>query len=146
MNKKITKYTSAAILITFVTGSLYVAGLMGVSTISNKLSPKINSQTQLEEVVEREKKKLDPLNKFNISAKLSPRKVAVSRSLRNGKYEIEIDENYATESRVKHELYHIIDGHCDDVYMIKSKLGRNLKYLFWYEPQAVIYQSTGLKP
>lgn len=45
----------------------------------------------------------------------------------------------AKESTLRHELYHIAGGHCDNEYNL-------LKYYFIQEPKATIYQITGLKP
>lgn len=131
--------------IVFAAGCLYFAGLIGTEFVSNNLSPKINSQIELEQLVERERKKINPNNNCVVFPILSSENEARSYRMFNGWYVIDIGGKMAHESSLRHELYHILDGHCDDVLKSKSNFQRELRYLFIYESQAAIYESTGLK-
>lgn len=112
-------------------GSLY-----GASAIAYESSPKIQSQTRLENLIEEEKKKLK-CNK-DIKAELFGSLTPYSAKKGNGAYEIKLNGKLATESILKHELYHICDGHVDSGYS-------RLKFYFWHEPQAILYETMGLE-
>ena len=142
----VAKYGKKAISTFLVANTIYFGSLIGSGIVANVVSPKITSQTQLEQLVERERKKIDPKNNYNISANLLSEDRATSRKLDNGDYQIEIGGFFANETTLRHELYHILDNHFQDAEELKSSFRVGLKYLFCYEPQARIYQVTGLKP
>ncbi|MFH1637098.1 MAG: hypothetical protein ABIB71_01600 [Candidatus Woesearchaeota archaeon] len=52
-------------------------------------------------------------------------------------YLLEVGGAFSTRQTLKHELYHICDGHTENHSL--------LKYLLLDEPQAEIYAATGLK-
>ena len=117
--------------------SLYVLGLQGTQRISRINSPKIRSQSQLEEQLLRERERLGMNGKIVINTKIGNN--SYTTKIRDNEYELNLKKN-ASLSTLRHELYHIYDGHCDTKHLTK------LPYLFWYEPQATIYEATGLKP
>ena len=131
------RYGIRAISTLLVLGSIqFSAGI-----IANVKSPKINSQAQLEQLVEIERKKIDPQNNYNISATLFYRDKAKSIKAKEGDYQIGIGGFFANETTLRHELYHILDGHCE----MNPGFQQKLKYWFLDEPKARIYQITGLK-
>ena len=135
--------------------SLPVGILSGSAFIQDKFSPRIQTQEQLEQYVKRERRKIDPLNSCPIIAELIPESRGRSDKLDLGTYGVKIGGSYATEAIVRHELYHILGGHIDAAnidaakYEVLPRLPAKAlgftKYLFWYEPKALIYQTTGLK-
>ncbi len=145
---KIAKNTAMAV-------GIYTGILLMAQGISQELmSPRINNQNQLEQILNRERKRAGINDNIIIDAKLSYDKEEGSYSQRyyKGSYRIVLSpdrfspkgSNLAT---LRHELYHIADGHCDDPKRFNySKFQKELIYLFIHEPQATIYQITGLKP
>jgi len=123
----------------------YLNLLAGVNEISVLNQKKINSVSQLEQLAKIERKKINSKNKSKIIYKLTSEDEGYSEKSSEDKYKIVLGGKYANESMLKHELYHILDGHFKDTERLNSGLQTELKYLFWYEPQAVIYATTGLK-
>lgn len=72
--------------------------------------------------------------------------ISQARKLSNGEYEIVLSPRGSNLSKLRHEFYHVADGHCYKSGKGNSGLNNTLTYLFWYEPQARIYQTKGLKP
>jgi len=137
-----------AISYPLIAGFLYFGGMFSVQTICNFTSSKIHTQAQLENLLEIERRKIDQKNGSKIYAKLSPYDIGRSLKFHNGEYGIQIGGNNATLSTLRHELYHILDGHLEGT-ALSSKIGfqkeiRDLKYYFWDEPKATAYQVTGL--
>ncbi len=128
---------------TLSAGVIYFAGMIGTQSIANFTSPKIQSQTQLEQLLNQERKKIEPNNEFKIRATLTVHDNACSKKIKDNEYEIEMGSSFANETTLRHELYHILDGHFENI--PKSGLNKWITYLFWVEPQATIYQATGLK-
>lgn len=143
--KKIRNRARKTILGVGLTGSLYLAGIVVPQKISMNGSPNITTQSQLEELIKQERVKIDPENKSIIYSKLVEEDKGISRKLSDGKYSIFLGGIGANESTLRHELYHILDGHCEDGLEDGSNLKKFVKYLFHDELQATIYQSTGLK-
>lgn len=138
---KITKYTAYGLW-------LYcMLGLAAPQYIVDSRSPIIPTQSKLEQLVEQERKKIDPSNNSVIRARLEPESnLSSSKKLDDGTYDIILGSTGANIATLQHELYHILDGHCDAIKETSSGTARIIKYLFWHEPQATIYQVTGLKP
>jgi len=140
------KLAKKLLLTSSLVGGIYITGIVGIQYIANLVSPRIQSQSQLERLLGQEWDKFDTSRKYNISVKLVKEDTGRSRKLYNGDYEVKIGGDLANESTLRHELYHVFDGHCDDIHNVSPGLPRKFKYLFWYEPQATIYQVTGWKP
>lgn len=122
----------------------YVTALCGLSYFSHIGKEKITSQEKLEQIIEIERKRIDPNNNFIISGGLVSKNQARSDIVRTNEYKITLGGHGADVSGVRHELYHILDGHFKNIK--PGEVNRNLfKYLFYFEPQAVIYESMGIK-
>ncbi len=124
--------------IALIVSGTYCCSLLCLELPSVILSQGIESQSQLEELLAKEKKKLN-CDK-NIKAKLTfDYNNPISIKNEDGSYEIFLSEFGHNVSTLRHELYHIADGHLDNP-------NRNwISYFFWYEPQAALYESFGLK-
>ncbi len=121
---------------------IYLLALMFLNYKQNK-SPKLTI-TKAKKLIKDEMKKLNLQNK-NISWEFTE-KCGSCTELKNGKYHINFGEN-AVENTVKHELYHIYRGDCDNhgegVYnWIRIKL---ILYPFLFEFRAKLYASYGKK-
>ncbi|MFH1637401.1 MAG: hypothetical protein ABIB71_03180 [Candidatus Woesearchaeota archaeon] len=115
---------------------------LGLSFCSNIINDPIKSEEHLIEIVETEKKKLGLENK-DIEVDYSPN--WKNYTTKDGsKYKVTIDRIGADEGDVKHELYHVKKGHVEKV-MGMSALEANIKYCLVYEPQAIMYELTGLE-
>ncbi len=113
-------------------------------------SERINSQSELDEIIDSERKKIDPSSSVRIVGKInlsdcSPPfnrldSIAFSERLPNGTYAICLGKRGRNKSAVRHELYHILDGHFESgsSWFVKSFL-----YFTLNEPKAIIYQLTG---
>ena len=60
-------------------------------------------------------------------------------------YLVQLNEELANECSLRHEMYHIADGHLIEKRNIKNPLVKNIAYWYWYEPKAVAYSAYGLK-
>jgi len=134
--------------------TIYTALMMGTQFVSSALSNKIESQQQLERLLREKRKEIAPNNSAVIDAELSDDPDIPSYSYKNGdgSYGIVLSKHWHNESTLEHELYHILDGHLDGSrrtrngrFVTQDGLPGFLKYFFWYEPQATIYEATGLK-
>lgn len=103
------------------------------------ISKKIQSQAELETIVNEETTKLG-LDPSKINANLFGGFNGLSGVRRNGeKYDLFLNNDFAsTRSTVRHELYHILKGDCD-------KKFNWAYYLFIAEPRATLYGSLKLK-
>ena len=135
---RILKYGKKAIYTLVLAQMIYLWGfLMGTSSLSTLFSQKIKNQSGLELILQRERKKLDIPDKIYINVNWGA-KSAKARKIGENEYEIDLKKEYQNVSILKHELYHIKDGHLDH----KTSL---IRYLFYEEPQATLYQVTGIK-
>ena len=117
-----------------------------LSTYSQFNSERITTQQQLEELLAEERKLLDNGREdVAVQARLFDETVGVAwRSPQDGVYRIKIGGFMAKRSILRHELYHVFDGHCDD-FIGASKTFIRLKSFFVHEPQATAYQVFGIK-
>jgi len=107
-------------------------------------SPKIHTQTQLEDVLNKKRNELGIDPSVDIEARLMPFTYRADfEIISDNKYRMAMGGFYAKEAAVDHESYHIFDGHTSDR---NNRSGLNFfRYLFWEEPQAALYQITGIK-
>jgi hypothetical protein len=143
--KKSLRYTKNALRGAVIAGTVYFFSLVLGEAYNNILSKPIRDQMDLESKLIQERKKLGYKIKENevIRARKAHDKELTQVKKNIIGYEIILSENYFTEAGLKHELYHIADGHLEkrtDGFLAKAR------YFFWNEPQAAIYQITGLKP
>ena len=146
--------------ITLLCGTAYCALLVGTVSIANRLSERIDTQEQLERIVKEEKGAF--IERTSSKSVIIPQLVSgtagYSRSSEQG-HILCIGGEYATRSIVRHELYDIYDGHCCSINEICTEfstedgelgtigsLVKNAAYYLWWEPQAIIYQTTGIQP
>ena len=113
---------------------------MGAQGISELTSPKINNQINLKKILEKEKKQAGIKEDKIIYVTISKNEKEVSQAIKisEKEYEIFLFNDGRNLGTLRHELYHIADGHCDKPY-------NSLKYFFIQEPKATIYQLTGIK-
>lgn len=140
--RKILKYAGKTAGSVFITTSLYLSALYQTQTISMITSPKINSQSHLEQILEGEKKRAGIKSNVNVRVKLVDKTKAESWITFGEDYglvhEIILGGECQRLSVLRHELYHVADGHLESYDWFT--------YTFWEEPKATIYQITGLKP
>ena len=150
--KKAIKYSKKATQIFLIANCIHICGfILGLNNISNKLGKSINNESELEERLQEEKTKLNFDNSIRISAYLSKddEDYAGSQKIGYNKYRITLSPKYHTVATLRHELYHIYDGHCDNLGKAScsnaERLKKVIKSLYLYEPKAIIYDLTGLK-
>jgi len=141
----INKFTERLLLGTIIIFSpLIFSSLLGVLFKGEKIKDKAHLETLLEQ----EKKNLGIENK-NIHAYFCDTiEDSLSKKINKNSYEILLSNNQRKLGILKHELYHIADGHCDENYKLLNegrKLENTLRYLFVNEPKALIYGATGIK-
>lgn len=127
--------------------AVYAVALLWGQFFVGITSPKINSVSQIEKIIEEEKKKLDIKPVLGIIVKLTEsEKGEATPNCINWKeqYVITIGGSFQNESVLRHELYHIFDGHLGKC--PEKKQFTYPYYFFWAEPRATFYQVTGLKP
>jgi len=132
---KIFNYGKRTIIGLTITGFVYYGVLLGADVISTVVSPEIDSQSRLEEVLEREQEYLNCDR--DIQAELVNYYEAVSFR-KEGRYGIKIGGFGAKESTVSHESFHICKGHIDDGFNI-------FDFLFIEEPHTIFYTLTRLR-
>ena len=118
----------------------YIFGLAFFGNFVERNSPQITNQTQLEEIVKFERKRMQIPQSYKIVSVLTNNEACVSSSKRitNNSYEILLVKPRARESTVQHELRHIKEGDCDRT--IDKSLTSGIRYLFWEEPRNIYYQ------
>lgn len=141
------KYIERGILIGVPAFLSFCLIKFGLITYSKLVSQTITNQTELEEILKEEESKLGIIDK-RISAKFGKANGGNGHcnKLPDGSYNITLqDGKEGNRSTLRHELYHIYDGHLEDKKSISNELLKDLKYFFVYEPQAVLYQSLDVR-
>lgn len=149
--KKYTKMVGRAVSTTFVVGCVYLWGLIATQTIIAHLPPEIELQSpHFEQILDRERNRAKICANKVVDVRFDNDKTRIPcvRKLYEGKYEIVLSPNGSNLYTLRHELYHIAEGHCD-----REKTGPyisrifqdSLTSLFWDEPRAMIYGVTKLK-
>jgi len=141
---KILKGMNTCVFATGLTGSLYLAGPYTSQKISQNNSPKIENQAYIKKILEKERKRAGIKENIKINVFLNNGWEAYSQKIGKEEYKIILPYKDSNLSDLRHELYHIADGHFNGG-ETKSSIRYALEYLFWHEPQATIYQLTGLK-
>ena len=124
-------------------GGIYITTFLGLNVISNLFSERIRNQEDLDRIIAEEAKKLGMTRQ--VTSKFHNTYEAVARKLEDETYKIDIGGSGANRGDVRHELYHVHRGHCDDRKKIENDFLNELDYLFRREPQAVAYQVFRLK-
>ena len=141
----------------------WYAGCLLSGFLMGHFSRRINSEEELQELIDKEADKLG-LNKRGLVGRLSSYYGAgvvvcgmdysdsdnpeLVPSERIGEKDVEeaniilIGKILANRATVRHEVYHMAKGHCkDDVKTWRS----NLKHYFLHEPAAILYSLTGIE-
>jgi hypothetical protein len=141
--------TKAACAIT-AANLIYLATIPAINSTVALSQPKLSSIKEIEQVINEEVDNLGLRDKkLNIILGNTQNGRCEAYKLGDNKYEIHLNPPLGyTRFVIKHELYHIADGHCEKQYLntFKDQIGFALNLMYWYEPQAVIYSLTGLKP
>lgn len=130
---------------------IYISGLILANNLSDKYSRSIQNQSELELILKEKRKKLNIDDSIIIKCRISKNKSDDTTSERLGykKYGITLSPKYHSLATLNHELYHVVDGTCDAFAITKNSTRsitkRALKYLYVYEPKAVVYSITGIK-
>lgn len=119
--------------------ALYL-GLLGIgSHISKKYSQEITSRQQIENIIEKEREKLDIDNNSIINVILGA-DISQAKRINENEYEIRLSPTNGKyhESTLVHELAHIGHGDCDHKTSYPS-LKNGLNYFFGEEPRAILH-------
>lgn len=113
--KNIVKYGKKAVSTFLVANAIYIVGfLIGVNTLSMTVSPRIESPSQLESILKREREKLGMQDNISIQVNLKDGPFnGNSGKTGEDEYKIVLTGRSRNISNLRHELYHIKDGHCD---------------------------------
>ena len=119
---------------------LYSLTLVTVNAYSSSTAPGFRDRKQLNQLFEQECKKLKIEDK-NIKISLTDKELRAYTRRVGNEYTIVMHPQISSEVVLKHELYHIADGHLEENYGFFEPL----VYWFYKEPQATIYSITGLE-
>jgi len=151
MKNKSILNTVSKVMTKLALGAFMVQVPIFSSTLLNSLSPKgenIRDKIHLEKLLKQEKKKLGIENK-NINAYFcNTIETSGARKINENSYEIFLAKDQRAFNVLRHELYHVADGHCDKGYELFNngrKFEKTIRYLLINEPKASIYGATGLK-
>jgi hypothetical protein len=122
----------------------YVGALERVTGNCAANAPKIENVEQLREKILDYREILDVDDSAKIEGILHAGRNGAWRLGRKN-YLIELNRSDANECSLRHEMYHIADGHLDGAHKITSKIVKKLATWLVYEPQAIIYQTLDLE-
>jgi hypothetical protein len=134
-----------ASVLVLVALAFYLSVLLASGVAANLTSPAIETQEQLEWVIDAEMVRLGFDNDVVVLGQLIGPDEARAIPLAENVYKVKVGGFLANETTVRHELYHICDGHLEASDILAGGFQKGFAYLFWYEPQARIYQITGLR-
>jgi hypothetical protein len=133
-----------------IASAVYLVGpSLGKELCRNHSTP-IKTSSELEVILKEEKEKLGLTDATKIHAELREDKKhrSYARRINTNEYQIILSSNGGHNILIlRHELYHIADGHCDHKprKSLNDKLNWEIKYRLIYEPQADLYALTGIK-
>jgi len=135
----ILKYVERAIIGISTAHIIYFGVPAALSLVTSSVAPKIKNKSHLEQMLKEEKKKLNLGDDIKIVVELKDNNKGFSYAKKTGKnqYFINLKKNSHNLHVLKHELYHIADGHCDAEKM------NLLRFFYIEEPQAIFYSSFG---
>lgn len=119
------------------TTTLYLCTVVAVPMIYEPLTQEVKSKSHLQKMIESERKRLNINPDYKIQGSFT-RGSSQAQKVGHNRYEIRLNAKRATYGKLKHEIYHIAEGHCE-------KSSSALEYFLWNEPQAAIYCVTGLR-
>lgn len=105
-------------------------------------SAALKNKQHAEQFVKKEQKKLKIEDK-NIELIIEEKcSAAYAQKKQPNEYVICLNPEYLKEGVIKHEVYHIVKGHCDTSYVF---IIWGLKSFFYNEPQAALYALWDIK-
>jgi hypothetical protein len=127
---------------------IYIGCLIAIEGYASLGAEKVNA-ANLDRVMREERARLSMPNDVSIEVTFSPR-FAKSQRLSDKSYAIRLSNALSDRSTLKHELYHITDGHFDSLFEDNEighiNIGRAIaKFFFCHEPQAALYEAFGLR-
>ena len=126
---------------TVLTNMLYFGGLVFFDFLAQVGSPYIPS-SQIEEKISEERKFLNIYDKASIKftsieeGTVGPN--AYSHKIKDNEYGIALSKGFMNLSVLRHELFHIADGHLEGSEESRY-ISRYFRTLFWEEPRAIFY-------
>lgn len=128
----------------FIAGISYPVFLVSLNRLSVLFSDKINSQENLDKIIDQEVNKLGikKVRGIFVNNSIGSAKKIDEQAKEEYEYELQIGGGLAKRSVVRHELYHIYRGHCE--INVKNNFAGLLEYLV-RETQASAYGCFGLK-
>lgn len=150
MVKKILKgiyYSTIGVISAGILTISYVSSLGISNELGAKFSNKIRNEQHLDFLLQKEKSDLGISHK-NIEVFMTNDKKGTcwAAKIKNeNRYIIHLPKRCHNINSLKHEVYHIADGHCKENLTIKSELKRKLKYYLDYEPKAILYATYNIK-
>ena len=119
---------------------LYLGSILAIETIPNLYEKDINGISDLKNTLNEEQIKLGMCQDYNIHLRIiDENEASYSMKICEDEYEIGLHQT-SDCSVIKHELYHILSGHCN------AQSGTfSPKYLFSQKPKAAVYSLTGLR-
>jgi len=143
--KRIFSKIFKAIFIAIILFVFYVGLLMGIEAYAIMNSEKIENSAQLNQLVIEEKQKLNIEDKQITVKFVDENSTSYSAKTGENQYQVALSPAGQNKATLKHELFHIADGHCDASQEITqsltfgSDMEFKIKYLFYFEPKAAIY-------
>ena len=135
---QVMKYGAIGIVGTYVA---YNAMLAGLKSLNALFYHKINTQEELDRIVDEEAKKLEMVQ---VKAVLHAQFEGLARKNNvDGSLEIHVGGFGARKSVVRHELYHLYKH--SGRKRPKNPVLRELESMFREEPQAMLYEIFGIK-
>ena len=99
---------------------------------------KIDSISDLNELINQKKKKYGFSGKITAKIDLEGEvSKALCRQIGDNHYEIVFNKDFLETKVLDHELYHVFDGHCDNI--SNNDVINALKYSFYKEPKTIFY-------
>lgn len=123
---------------------VYTGSMVGIQIYSKSKAIPIKDQAHAEQILEEQQKKLgieDKIIRLRIPKDYDSSSLGKSRRFGNT-YIIQLNTaGGKNDATLKHEVYHIADGHCDS--KTRNPLIFKLKYIFYWEPQSIMYEAFG---
>lgn len=150
MVKKILKgirYSAIGVISAGVLTTSYVSTLILCNELGARFSNKIRNEQHLDFLLQKEKSDLGITHK-NIEVFMTDDKDSTCWAAKvkgENRYIIYLPKRCHDVNALKHEVYHIADGHCKEVLSIDSKFRKRLRYYLIYEPRAILYATFDIK-
>jgi hypothetical protein len=147
MGRSIKGCVRKALIVGFLGAQFFCGGHIILNDISELCSESIRDQAHLVGVLQEEKEKLGiPDKKIYARFGETRRVLGHAEKIGEDSYEIILDPVQGRKiANLRHELYHIYDGHVEGMENSSNGIEGLLKRVFVYEPQALVYQVFGIR-